>query len=83
MFHPNACLKKVRNVQCGLKARTKLLTLLDKQYCSASELVNKTGLTYNVVLYHLRLLCREGIVEHRGHRRYIWLPADVGQTRLA
>ncbi|MGD6809966.1 MAG: ArsR family transcriptional regulator [Candidatus Bathyarchaeia archaeon] len=83
MFHPNAYLTKVRNVRCGLKARTKILVLLDAQFCSASELSNKTSLSYNVVMHHLRLLCREGIVERKGGRRYVWLPTGVGQTRLA
>ncbi|MCL2287931.1 MAG: winged helix-turn-helix domain-containing protein [Candidatus Bathyarchaeota archaeon] len=82
MFHPNAYLRKVRNVQCGLKTRTKILLFLDNQYCSTGELADKTGFSYNVVLYHLRLLCREGIVEHKGHRRYVWLSTGVGQTRL-
>ncbi|MDR2720080.1 MAG: winged helix-turn-helix domain-containing protein [Nitrososphaerota archaeon] len=62
--------------------RTKILLLLDNQYCSANELVNKTGLSYNIVMYHLRLLCRENIVEHKGGRKYVWLATGVGQTRL-
>ncbi|MGD6934672.1 MAG: ArsR/SmtB family transcription factor [Candidatus Bathyarchaeia archaeon] len=82
-FHPNAYLKNVRNVRCGLKARTKILVLLDSQYSSACELANKTGMSYNVVMHHLRLLCREGIVDRKGGRRYVWLPTGVGQTRLA
>jgi len=82
-FHPNAYLHNVRNVRCGLKARTKLLSLLDTQYCSATELATKTGLSYNVTMHHLRLLCREGIVERKGSRKYIWLSTGVGQTRLA
>jgi predicted transcriptional regulator len=82
-FHPNAYLKNIRNIRCGLRARTKILILLDTQYCSASELANKTDLSYNVVMHHLRLLCREGIVERKGSRKYVWLPTGVGQTRLA
>jgi predicted transcriptional regulator len=82
MFHQNAYLKKIRNVRCGLEARTKILMLLDSQYCSTGELVNKTCLSYNVVVHHLRLLYREGIVEHKGNRRYVWLITGVGQTRL-
>jgi DNA-binding transcriptional ArsR family regulator len=82
MFHPNAYLKNVHNVRCGLVARTKLLELLENQFCSASELANKTGLSYSVVMYHMRLLYRDGIVEHKGCRRYIWLSTGVGQTRL-
>jgi predicted transcriptional regulator len=82
MSHPNAYLKNVRNVRCGLVARTKILLVLDKQYCGTGELVNKTGLSYNVVMYHLRLLWRESIVEHKGGRRYVWLSTGIGQTRL-
>ena len=82
MFHQNAYLQKVRNVRCGLAARTKILLILDSQYCSVGELVHKTGLSCNVVRYHLRLLRREGIVGHKGDRRYVWLSTGVGQTRL-
>ena len=82
MFHQSAYLKKMRNVRCGLEARTKILLLLDNQYCSAGELVNKTSLSYNIVMYHLRLLCRENIVVHKGGRKYVWLTTSVGQTRL-
>jgi len=82
MFHPKAYLRNLRNVRCGLVARTKLLLLLENQYCSTVELVNKTGFSYNVVMYHLHLLCREGIVEHKGGRRYVWASTGVGQTRL-
>jgi predicted transcriptional regulator len=81
-FHPNAYLKNVRNVRCGLKTRTKILVMLDVTFCSASEVSNKTDLSYNVVMHHLRLLCREGIVERKGSKKYVWLPTGVGQTRL-
>jgi DNA-binding transcriptional ArsR family regulator len=82
-IHPNAYLKHVRNVKSGLRARTKILMLLDTQYASASELASKTSLSYNVVMHHLRLLCREGIVERKGGRRYVWLSTGSGQKRLA
>ena len=82
MSHPNAYLKNMRNVHCGLVARTKILIILDKQCCGARELVNKTGLSYNVVIYHLRLLDHEGVIERKGGRRYVWLSTGAGQTRL-
>ena len=72
----------MRNVRCGLEARTKILLLLDDQYCSAGELAHKTGLSYNVVMYHLRLLDHGGIVGRKGGRKYVWLSTGVGQTRL-
>jgi hypothetical protein len=81
-WHPNAYLKNTRNVTCGLKARTKILVLLDDQGFSASKIAQQSTLSYNVVVYHLRLLKSEGTVEHRGNRRYVWLPTGLGQKRL-
>jgi hypothetical protein len=80
--HPNAYLKHVRNVKSGIKARTKILTLLDRDCFSASKIAQQTTLSYNVVAHHLRLLRNEGTVERKGDRRYIWLATGVGQTRL-
>jgi predicted transcriptional regulator len=82
ILHPNAYLKNVRNVRCGLKTRTKLLLLLDVKFCSAIELSNKTGFLYFFVMYHLRLMRREGIVEHKSGKRYVWFLTGVGQKRL-
>jgi DNA-binding transcriptional ArsR family regulator len=81
-LHPNAYLKKVRNVRSGLKARTKILVLLDTRYFNAGELAKKSAMSYGVVMHHLRLLCAEGIVERKGSRRYIWLSTGFGQKRL-
>ncbi len=81
-LHPNAYLKKVRNVRCGLKARTKILALLDARYANAVELSNKTAMSYGVVMHHLRLLNAEGIVERKGSRRYFWVATGLGQKRL-
>jgi predicted transcriptional regulator len=57
--------------------------LLDINFCSASEVSNKTELSYTVVMHHLRLLRREGIVERKGSKKYVWLSTGVGQMRLA
>lgn len=81
-WHPNACLKNIRNVKSGLSARTKILTLLDAEPHSASKLAKQSNLHYNVVMYHLRLLKSEGTVERRGTNRYIWLKTGLGQKRL-
>jgi len=81
-WHPNAYLKSIRNVQSGLSARTKILTLLDKEPFSAGKIASQSKLTYNVVIYHLRLLKAEGTVERRGGRRYVWLSTGLGQKRL-
>jgi DNA-binding transcriptional ArsR family regulator len=82
-LHPNAYLKKIRNVHSGLKARTKILVQLDTRYSNAAELSRNTALSYGVVMHHLGLLHDEGIVERKGNRRYIWLTTGLGQKRLA
>ncbi len=81
-WHPNAYLKSIRNVRSGLSARTKILLLLDAQGLGAAKIAKESKLTYNVVMYHLRLLKSEGTVERHGDRRYVWLPTGLGQKRL-
>ncbi len=56
--------------------------LLDKEPFSAAKLAQISKLTYNVVMYHLRLLKSEGTVARRGSRRYVWLSSGLGQKRL-
>ncbi len=81
-MHPNAYLKKVRNVRSGLKARTKILMLLDTRCFDASKIARETALSYGVVMHHLKLLNIEGIVERKGSKRYVWLATGLGQKRL-
>ena len=81
-MHPNAYLKNIRNVRCGLVARTKILALLEKQGFNASKIAQESALSYGVVMHHLRLLKNEGTVERKGNRRYVWLATGLGQKRL-
>jgi predicted transcriptional regulator len=81
-MHPNAYLRNIRNVHCGLLARTKLLVLLEQQGFAASKLAKETTLSYGVVIYHLKLLKNEGTVERKGNRRYVWLATGLGQKRI-
>jgi predicted transcriptional regulator len=81
-MHPNAYLKNIRNVHCGLIARTKILVLLEQQGFATSKLAKETALSYGVVAYHLRLLKNEGTVERKGARRYVWLATGLGQKRI-
>lgn len=69
-------------MRSGLAARTKILTLLDMQGLGASKISKESKLSYNVVMYHLRLMKAEGTVERHGNRRYVWLSTGLGQTRL-
>jgi len=80
--HPNAYLKNVRNVKCGIKARSKILETLDEKTFDAPEIARNTALSYNVVMHHLHLLENEGIVARNGRRPYYWAATGLGQKRL-
>ena len=81
-MHPNAYLTQIRNVHSGLVARTMILVLLERQGFAACKIAKESGLTYGVVIYHLRQLKKEGTVERKGSSRYIWLVTGFGQKRL-
>jgi predicted ArsR family transcriptional regulator len=81
-FHPNAYLHRVKNVKNGLKARTKILDVLEKRLSDAASLAREIGLSYGAVIHHLRLLENEGTVNRKGKRPYFWLPTGLGQKRL-
>jgi len=82
-MHPNAYLKQIRNVHNGLAARSKILALLDCQSFAACKIAQESGLTYGVVIHHLKLLKNEGTIERKGNKRYIWLVTGFGQKRLS
>jgi predicted transcriptional regulator len=82
-MHPNAYLKNIRNVNCGLKARTKILQTLESMPCSAGRIAKEVALSYGVVLHHLWLLEKEGIVHRKGSRPYYWVSTGLGQKRLS
>jgi predicted transcriptional regulator len=81
-FHPNAYLKNIRNVVNGLKARTKLLELLESKPYDAVKIAKEASLSYSVVMHHLRLLEKEGTVHRKGRRPYYWVSTGLGQKRL-
>jgi DNA-binding transcriptional ArsR family regulator len=81
--HPNAYLKSIRNVNSGLKARTKILDTVDSEPSSAVRMAKDVSLSYNVVMHHLRLLEREGIVHRKGSRPYFWVSTGYGQKRIS
>ena len=81
-IHPNAYLKQIRNVHSGLVARTKIMALLDRQGFTACTMAKESGLTYGVVIYHLRHMKNEDTVERKGNGRYVWLATGFGQKRL-
>jgi predicted ArsR family transcriptional regulator len=81
-YHPNAYLANIRNTKLGLKARTRVLNVLEKMSGDAKEVAKESGLRYGVVMHHLKLLAAEGIVERKGGRPYVWSLTGLGQKRL-
>jgi predicted transcriptional regulator len=76
-------LKNIRNVNSGLKARTKILETLEARLNSAGGIAKEASLSYSVVIHHLRLLEKEGIVHRKGSRPYYWVSTGLGQKRLS
>jgi predicted transcriptional regulator len=72
----------VKNVKRGLKTRTKILDALEKQSSNAATITKEKSLSYGVVMHHLRLLEKEGIVNRKGKRPYFWVLTGLGQKRL-
>jgi len=80
--HPKAYLATKRNVKAGLKARSKILYVLEEAKRGAADISKRSGLTYNCVLYHLRSMIKERLVERSRHRPYLWAITGFGQQRL-
>ena len=81
-YHPNAYLIDFRNVRLGLRARTRILNALEKNSADAKTIVKQTGLTYGVVIHHLKLSEAKGIVQRKGSRPAVWALTGLGQKRL-
>lgn len=82
IYHPNAYLVDYRNIKPGLKSRTVILNVLEEVASKAKNISEKSGLNYQVVLHHLKLLESRMVVERRGNRPYIWQLTGLGQKRL-
>ncbi len=82
-YNPNAYLTQRRNVRLGLVARSTILQIVEKQQAPISNITDATGLKYSVVLYHLRLLEDEKVVQRQGRKKpYAWTLTGIGQKRL-
>jgi len=75
-------LERVKNVKRGLKTRTEILDALEKRASDAATIAKEKSLSYGVVMHHLRLLEKEGIVNRKGKRPYFWVLTGLGQKRL-
>jgi DNA-binding transcriptional ArsR family regulator len=81
-WHPNAYLSEINNIKLGLRARTRILNVLEEHSLNAGTIASGAGMHYGVVLHHLKLLEAEGIVEKKGGRPHSWILTGVGQKRL-
>jgi len=82
VYHPNAYLADFRNVKPGLRARTHVLNALEKFSADAKTIAEHKGLSYGVVMHHLKLLETRGLVQRKGRRPSIWKLTGLGQKRL-
>jgi predicted transcriptional regulator len=81
-YHPNAQLASIRNVRRGLKARTKILNVLEAHSGNVRTIAKEVTMHYGTVLHHLNLLKLEGIVRREGTRPSVWALTGAGQKRL-
>jgi len=81
-YHPKAYLTKRRNVRLGLRARTRVIRVLERGAQSAKAVTQETGLSYGVVRHHLLLLELENIVVRRAGRPFSWELTGAGQQIL-
>ena len=81
-MHPKAYLITKRNVKAGLRARSKILFILEEGSRGTREISKRGGLSYGCVIYHLRSLRTERLVERSRQRPYVWALTKFGQQRL-
>jgi len=82
IYHPKAFLASKRNIHPGLDARTRILSLLEKNGTNVKAIAKETKLSYASVLHHLHLLEAENIVVRKGGKPYQWELTGAGQQRL-
>jgi len=81
-MHPKAYLATKRNVKAGLRARSKILFVLEEAKRRSSDISKRSGLGYDCVTYHLRSMKKERLVERSRQRPFVWALTRFGQQRL-
>ena len=81
-YHPNAYLSNIKNNRLGLRARTRILNVLERISVDAKTITKEAEMHYGVVMHHLRLLEAEAIVERKVGKPHIWVLTGLGQKRL-
>ena len=70
-------------MRLGLRARTRVISVLEKGAQSAKIISQQTGLNYGVVRHHLLLLELENIVVRKARRPFSWELTGAGQQTLS
>ena len=82
-LHPKAYLTSRRNVTAGLMSRTKILSVLEKNRRSASDIAKEAKLSYKCVAYHLKAMKKDRLVEKVSRTRpFTWELTPFGQQKL-
>jgi predicted transcriptional regulator len=82
-YHPNAYMSQIRNIKRGLKARTRILDILERNSAGTRIISEEAGMKYAAVVHHLKLLKNEMIIERLGKGPpYTWALTGKGQKRL-
>ncbi|MFW9800998.1 MAG: winged helix-turn-helix domain-containing protein [Candidatus Thorarchaeota archaeon] len=81
-FDRRAYLHWIRNVRRGLATRSEIIQVLSMdKWCSVSEIAGQVRVTAGTVLYHLRNMEREKVVE-RNPDGQGWKLGQVQQSSL-
>ncbi|MGA2791014.1 MAG: winged helix-turn-helix domain-containing protein [Candidatus Bathyarchaeia archaeon] len=82
-FHPKAFLTSKRNVKAGLISRSKILVVLERERKSASAIAKEASLSYECVMYHLKALKKERLVDKLTKTKpFTWGFTPFGQQKL-
>jgi len=82
-YDPKAYLATIKNVKAGLESRTKVLLSMECGAKTATEISQKSEISYARATHHLHLMMKERIVVRSGKKRgYVWTLTAYGQQRL-
>jgi predicted transcriptional regulator len=82
-LHPKAYLTSKRNVRAGLVSRTKILVVLEQGRKTASDIAREAALSYQCVVYHLRSMNKDRLVDKLTKTRpFTWGLTPFGQQKL-
>ncbi len=83
MINPKAYLRSIKNVEKGLRVRSKIIDILSKGGLSVGEISRRSGMPPTRIRYHLRNMKVDGVVKkHRAGKQVVWQLTGIGQASL-